>query len=186
MGLRNKLAQYKEYKNGVSHCTFNPEGPGVVRIHLIPPKFRLFRSNAYIVILNGYYLLPIGYSWALVLSNFMREVNRFDGMPIREADEDAILRNTIQNVRKVYPSASEAEVQADLQELLDVLFAVARGNDPEVEIEKLSIRAYGKNMTAPHRMDLMVSAMTDSCGKWQCNQKCGFCYAAGQQMAAVE
>lgn len=186
MGLRNKIAQYKEYKNGVSHCTFNPEGPGVVRIHLIPPKFRLFRSNAYIVILNGYYLLPIGYSWALVLSNFMREVNRFDGMPIREADEDAILRNTIQNVRKVYPSASEAEVQADLQELLDVLFAVARGNDPEVEIEKLSIRAYGKNMTAPHRMDLMVSAMTDSCGKWQCNQKCVFCYAAGQQMAAVE
>ena len=54
MGLHNKIAQYKEYKNGVSHCTFNPEGPGVVRIHLIPPKFRLFRSSAYIVILNGY------------------------------------------------------------------------------------------------------------------------------------
>ena len=33
MGLQNKIAQYREYKNGVSHCTFNPEGPGVVRIH---------------------------------------------------------------------------------------------------------------------------------------------------------
>lgn len=85
MGLQNKIAQYREYRNGVSHCTFSPEGPGVVRIHLIPPKFRLLRSSAYIVILNGYYLLPIGYSWALLLSSFMEEVNKFDGKPITDS-----------------------------------------------------------------------------------------------------
>ena len=186
MGLQNKIAQYREYKNGVSHCTFNPEGPGVVRIHLIPPKFRLFRSSAYIVILNGYYLLPLGYSWALILSNFMKEVNRFDGKPITEADGKMIVENTARNVRKVYPSVPKKDIEEDLEELLDVLFAVARGNDPDAEIEKLSIRAYRDNMTAPHRMDLMVSAMTDSCGKWQCNQKCVFCYAAGQQMGKTK
>ena len=182
MGIQNRIAQYREYKNGVSHCTFNPEGPGVVWIHLIPPKFRLFRSSAYIVILNGYYLLPLGYSWALILSNFMKEVNRFDAKPIAEADEEMILEKTVRNVRKVYPTVPKEEIEEDLEELLDVLFAVARGNDPDAEIEKLSIRAYRDNMTAPHRMDLMVSAMTDSCGKWQCNQKCVFCYAAGQEM----
>ena len=186
MGLQNKIAQYREYKNGVSHCTFNPEGPGVVRIHLIPPKFRLFRSSAYIVILNGYYLLPLGYSWALILSNFMKEVNRFDGKPITEADGKMIVENTARNVRKVYPSVPKKDIEEDLEELLDVLFAVARGNNPDAEIEKLSIRAYRDNMTAPHRMDLMVSAMTDSCGKWQCNQKCVFCYAAGQQMGKTK
>ena len=186
MGLQNKIAQYKEYKNGVSHCTFNPEGPGVVRIHLIPPKFRLFRSSAYIVILNGYYLLPLGYSWALILSNFMKEVNRFDGKPITEADGKMIVENTARNVRKVYPSVPKKDIEEDLEELLDVLFAVAKGNNPDAEIEKLSIRAYRDNMTAPHRMDLMVSAMTDSCGKWQCNQKCVFCYAAGQQMGKTK
>ena len=186
MGLQNKIAQYREYKNGVSHCTFNPEGPGVVRIHLIPPKFRLFRSSAYIVILNGYYLLPLGYSWALILSNFMKEVNRFDGKPITEADGKMIVQNTARNVRKVYPSVPKKDIEEDLEDLLDVLFAVARGNDPDAEIEKLSIRAYRDNMTAPHRMDLMVSAMTDSCGKWQCNQKCVFCYAAGQQMGKTK
>ena len=186
MGLQNKIAQYREYKNGVSHCTFNPEGPGVVRIHLIPPKFRLFRSNAYIVILNGYYLLPLGYSWALILSNFMKEVNQFDGKPITEADEEIIVENTVRNVRKVYPSVPKKDIEEDLEELLDVLFAVARGNDPDAEIEKLSIRDYRDNMTAPHRMDLMVSAMTDSCGKWQCNQKCVFCYAAGQEMGKTK
>ena len=183
MGIQNKIAQYREYKNGVSHCTFNPEGPGVVRIHLIPPKFRLLRSNAYIVILNGYYLLPLGYSWALILSNFMKQVNQFDGKPISEAEETAIFKNTVNNVHKVYPTVPKKDIEKDLDELLDVLFAVARGNDPEMEIEKLSIRAYRDNMTAPHRMDLMVSAMTDTSGKWQCNQKCVFCYAAGQQMA---
>lgn len=182
MGLQNKVAQYREYRNGVSHCTFNPEGPGVVRIHLIPPRFRLLRSSAYIVILNGYYLLPIGYSWALLLSSFMEEVNKFDGKPITEADESHIAEQTIRRVRRVYPTVSKDAIAEDLEELLEVLFAVARGNDPDAEIEKLSIRAYRDNMTAPHRMDLMVSAMTDGDGKWQCNQKCLFCYAAGQEM----
>jgi MoaA/NifB/PqqE/SkfB family radical SAM enzyme len=183
MGLQNKIAQYRQYKNGVSHCTFNPEGPGVVRIHLIPPKFRLFRSNAYIVILNGYYLLPIGYSWAIVLSNFMKFVNEFDGKPITKTDEDAIVTKTIKSVRKVYPTVPKDEIKEDLDYLLDVIFAVAHGNNPDADIEKLSIRAYRNNMTAPHRMDLMVSAMTDQNGNWQCNQKCLFCYAAGQKMA---
>ena len=186
MGIPNKIAQYREYKSGVAHCTFNPEGPGVVRIHLIPPKFRLFRSSAYIVILNGYYLLPLGYSWALILSNFMKEVNRFDGKPITEADEAAIAERTVRSVRRVYPTVPKKDIEEDLEDLLDVLFAVARGNDPDAEIEKLSIRAYGHNMTAPHRMDLMVSAMTDEQGKWQCNQKCVFCDAAGQEMAKTK
>jgi len=186
MGLKNKIAQYREYKRGISHCTFNPEGPGVVRIHLIPPKFRLLRSSAYIVILNGYYLLPLGYSWALILSNFMKEVNQFDGKPITQDDEKAIADRTVRSVRKVYPYVPTKDIEEDLAYLLDVLFAVARGNDPEAEIEKLSIRAYGDNMTAPHRMDLMVSAMTDAYGKWQCNQKCIFCYAAGQEMGKTK
>lgn len=184
MGLLNKLAQYREYRSGVSHCTFNPEGPGVVRIHLIPPRFRLFRSSAWIVILNGYYLLPVGYSWALLLANFMKEVNKFDGRPISPDDEDAIVENTIRALRKVYPTVPRDDIEDDLEELLEVLFAVATGGDPDTEIEKLSIRAYADNMTAPHRMDLMVSAMTDGEGRWQCNQKCRFCYAAGQQLSA--
>ncbi len=180
MSIQNLIAQYKEYKNGISHCTFNPEGPGVVRIHLVPPKFRLFGDRAYIVILNGYYLLPLGYSWALLLSNFMKEVNVFNGRPITERDEDRIFKNTVKNTLSVYPSMSKDDIEGDLEFILRVLFAVARGDDPEVEIEKLSLRQYSKNMTAPHRMDLLVSAMTDENGKWQCNQKCTFCYAAGQ------
>lgn len=37
-------------------------------------------------------------------------------------------------------------------------------------------------MTAPHRMDLMISSMEKD-GHWNCNQKCLHCYAAGQNYA---
>lgn len=186
MSIQNLFAQYKQYKKGISHCTFNPKGPGVVRIHLVPPKFRLFSDRTYIVILNGYYMLPLGYSWALLLSEFMEEVNAFDGKPITESDEEHIFKNTVKKVASVYPSVSKIHIEEDLHFLLKVLFAVAKGNDPEVEIEKLSLRKYSKHMTAPHRMDLLVSAMTDQSGKWQCNQKCIFCYAAGQCKSSAE
>ena len=95
MSIKNKLAQKREWQKGVKHCTFNPNGPGVVRIHLIPPKFNVFKSTSYIVILNGYYLLPLGYSWAIMLSKFIGEVNKFEGKPINDNDYYAIFEKTV-------------------------------------------------------------------------------------------
>ena len=184
MGLFNIRAQKKEWEKGVRHCTLNPNGPGVVRIHLVPPRFRWFRRSEYIVILNGYYLLPLGYSWAVLLSRFMEEVNRYDGKPITEADRETIAERAVRATARVYRFVGKESIRADLEEMLNILFSVAHGGKPDAEIEKLSLRAYAPNMTAPHRMDLMVSAMTDENGQWKCNQKCRFCYAAGQTMSA--
>lgn len=185
MSIKNKLAQRKAYAVGIKHCTFNPDGPGVVRIHLIPPKFRLFGNAPYIVILNGYYLLPLGYAWAILLSAFIDEVNRHEGSEIDDACEAEIVERTLDAVHRVYPGVRRELFARDLDTILEVLFAVATGRNVDVEIEKLSIRAYANHMTAPHRMDLMISAMTDAEGRWQCNQKCIFCYAAGQKQASV-
>lgn len=184
MGLFNIKAQYKTYKAGVHHCTFNPEGPGVVRIHLIPPKFSFFGRKPYIVILNGYYLMPLGYSWAVLLSLFMDEVNMFDGKPIKENDWEEITARTVKNALKAYPFTDESNLREDLKYMTEILFSVARGQGTDAQIERLSIRSYSDNMTAPHRMDLMISAMHDSYGNWKCNQKCKFCYAAGQKLSA--
>ena len=186
MGLLNKIAEYRELKSGVKHCTFNPDGPGVVRIHLIPPKFRLLKNSSYIVILNGYYLLPLGYSWAIMLSSFMKETNEYDGREISDSDYEKIINNTLKSVKKVYPLTSKKEIREDLFSMLDVLFAIAKGETVDIDIEKMSIRSYAKNMYAPHRMDLMVSAMTDRDGRWKCNQKCLFCYAGGEKLAAAK
>ena len=186
MGIKNKIAQYHEWKSGVKHCTFDPDGPGVVRMHLVPPKFNIFRNAPYILILNGYYLLPLGYSWAIMLSAFMEEVNKFDGKPISDDDMATVTANTVRHTRIVYPAIEEDEIREDLEDMLYVIFEIAHGGKPDAEIEKLSIRSYAAHMSAPHRMDLMVSAMTDENGKWKCNQKCVFCYAAGQKHACTE
>ncbi len=186
MGLLNKIAQYKELKSGVKHCTFNPSGPGVVRIHLIPPKLRLLENSSYVVILNGYYLLPLGYSWAIMLSAFMSEVNKYDDREITDADYGRIFEKTVKNTLKVYPLTPKQEIRDDLSYMLDVIFAVARGEGTDGDIEKMSIRSYSKNMYAPHRVDLMISAMTDGEGRWKCNQKCLFCYAAGEKLSCAK
>ena len=49
----------------------------------------------------------------------------------------------------------------------------------------MTLGEYAPFMTAPHRMDLMVSAMTRE-GHWNCNQKCLHCYATGQVQADVK
>ncbi len=185
MSIKSKLAQYRDHKSGIKHCTFDPKGPGVVRIHLIPPRFSLFRSSSYIVILNGYYLLPLGYSWALLLSHFIEETNRYNGIPLDDTATENIRDRTLDAMYKIYPDADRALISDDLDEILDIIFEVARGGKPNAEIERLSIRSYASRMEAPHRMDLMISAMTDSCGTWKCNQKCSFCYAAGQSYSSV-
>ena len=152
MGIKNKIAQYKEWKSGVKHCTFNPDGPGVVRIHMVPPKFNLFKNAPYIVILNGYYLLPIGYSWAILLSTFIEEVNTFDGKEMSEEDVNSVFENTIKKTRHIYSHVPEDVLNEDLEEILDIIFEIAHGGSTDAEIEKLSVRAYAGRMSAPHRM----------------------------------
>ena len=117
MGLLNKFAAWRETKRGVKHCTFNPKGPGVVRIHLIPPRFSLFKNPPYIVILNGYYLLPLGPSWALLLSHFIDEVNAFDGKPITDEAYKAIAERTVRRTAKAYPLVSKGALYEDLLDM---------------------------------------------------------------------
>lgn len=180
--FKNKLAQRREWKKGVKHCTFDPKGPGVVRIHLVPPKFRWFGNPSHVVILNGYYLLPLGYSWAVLLSHFIDEVNRFDGREITQEDEAQIFSETVRKTKKVYSSVRKEAMEEDLYEMLEVLFSVAHGNKPDAEIEVLSVREYAPHMSAPHRMDLMICGMADAEGRRTCNQNCLFCYAENQPL----
>ena len=65
---------------GVSHTTLNPRGPGVVRIHLVPPKHPLREPSA--VILNGQDILPVNPSWTVLLNEFITQVNRYPDRPL--------------------------------------------------------------------------------------------------------
>ena len=171
--------------NRVAHTTLNPYGPGVVRIHLVPPKFSLQNTPPSVVILNGTDIIPINMSWAILLDTFIDEVNWYEGKEITPGAMEVVVRRTMERVKKVYPRTEAKKLKEDLWKIVRTLMDVAYGIEPSENIGYMTLGEYAPNMTAPHRIDLMVSAMTSE-GKWHCNQKCLHCYAAGQEQAEVK
>ena len=168
--------------NEVHHTTLNPEGPGVVRIHLVPPVLQNGELGASCAIINGQDVIPVNRSWSILLTEFIRQVNRYAGQPVSEQDVESILDQTVRAVRRVYPLVGKKRLRNDVYRIMKTFQQIARGEPTEEEICYTSIGDYAPLMRAPHRMDLMLSAMTKN-GAWHCNQKCVHCYAAGQPQA---
>ena len=165
----------------VRHITLDPKGRGVLRIHMIPP--RQDADNApFLLLLNGSRLVPLNLSWAILLANFMDRLEPFTGVEITESDWNAMAAGAVAETYKTYPFTSKEQLAGDLATMIRSLVAIARGQEPEAEVAPLTLGEYAPEMTAPHRMDLMVSAMTRG-GAWHCNQKCLHCYAAGQPLS---
>lgn len=165
----------------VRHITLDPKGRGVLRIHMIPP--RQDADNApFLLLLNGSRLVPLNLSWAILLANFMDRLEPFTGVEITESDWNAMAAGAVAETHKTYPFTSKEQLSDDLATMIRSLVAIARGQEPEAEVAPLTLGEYAPEMTAPHRMDLMVSAMTHG-GAWHCNQKCLHCYAAGQPLS---
>ena len=165
----------------VRHITLDPKGRGVLRIHMIPP--RQDADNApFLLLLNGSRLVPLNLSWAILLANFMDRLEPFTGVEIAESDWTAMAAGAVAETHKTYPFTSKEQLSDDLATMIRPLVAIARGQEPEAEVAPLTLGEYAPEMTAPHRMDLMVSAMTRG-GAWHCNQKCLHCYAAGQPLS---
>ena len=56
----------------VLHTTLNPDGPGAIRIHLIPPKKEENALNPSIAIINGTDIIPVNFAWAVILAELIR------------------------------------------------------------------------------------------------------------------
>ena len=165
----------------VRHITLDPKGRGVLRIHMIPP--RQDADNApFLLLLNGSRLVPLNLSWAILLANFMDRLEPFAGVEITESDWNAMAAGAVAETHKTYPFTSKERLSDDLATMIRSLVAIARGQEPEAEVAPLTLGEYAPEMTAPHRKDLMVSAMTRG-GARHCNQKCLHCYAAGQPLS---
>ena len=183
MNLKERMYQLKHLRE-VKHTTLDPNGPGVVRIFLVPPRPSKL-GHPCVVILNGRDILPLNHAWAVMLSEFIDQVNARSGRPLTEIDFREIKQATLRRMKQIYHKTSYATLREDLEHIFSVIISIARGKTPDAEIPYMSIGEYAHVMNAPHRMDLMVSAMTRN-GCWHCNQKCTNCYAAGQHQAEVE
>lgn len=186
--MKQMTIREKKYRRAhldcVRHITLDPNGPGVVRMHMIPPK-SADPADPFLLLLNGAQLVPLNLSWAILLANFMDELEPYAGREIGEEDWGHLMAAAVETTHKVYPLTKRSALASDLHLMLTSLIAIARGREPEAEVGVLTLGEYAPRMSAPHRMDLMVSAMTKD-GAWHCNQKCLHCYAAGQPMGEMQ
>ena len=190
MNPEKRVREYAQRNfNEVYHCTLNPDGPGVVRIYLVPPLVEDADGSdevgASIAIINGQDVIPVNTSWSILLIEFIRAVNRYDGKAVTDKDVEDIQAATCKAVRKVYPFISKKRLRDDLYTIMKTFSQVARGEQVDEAIDYVPLGEYAPLMRAPHRMDLLVSAMTAD-GRWNCNQKCVHCYAAGQEQSSEE
>ncbi len=169
----------------VLHTTLNPNGPGAIRIHLIPPKKEENTLNPSVAIINGTDIVPVNFAWAVMLAEMIRETNKYDGKEIGEDDIRSILDRSAENVKRIIPVFSKKRIERDIETIWQTLRQIAYREEVTTDVRYMSIGEYAEYMSAPHRMDLMVSSMTKD-GKWHCNQKCVHCYAADQVHAEEE
>ena len=125
--------------------------------------------------------MPLNLSWAILLANLMDQLQAYEGQDLAEDQWEALLSAAVEETHRTYPRTKKQLLANDMHLMLTSLVAIAQGREPEAEVGLLSLSDYAPEMTAPHRMDLMVSAMEQN-GAWHCNQKCLHCYAAGQPM----
>ena len=180
MSIRKYLKECQE----VYHTTLDPNGPGAIRIHLVPPR-RLKPGIPWVVIINGYSILPLQTSWAILLKEFIVALNESKGESLDEEDINSLVGHVIKRVKDIYKDAKDEDIKEDLNSIIDVLLAISKNEEPKLKIGLLSLGEYAKDLRAPHRMDLMISSMTkNKC--WHCNQKCLLCYAGDERLANVE
>ena len=176
------VSRYRKQHQEVRQVTFNPQGPGVVRIHLIPPRNTKNGKVESVVILNGQYVIPLGHSWSILLECFMDQLESHAGHTITIEDLAVIHSAALKDAKKVFTFVPVKKLKTDLHLIINTLCDIAYEHVPNVKVGGMSIREYSKYMSAPHRMDLLVSPMTIN-GCWHCNQKCLHCYAANQEYA---
>ena len=75
----------------VRHTTLDPRGPGVVRLHMIPPGTE-DPNDPFLLLINGAKLVPLNLSWAVLLANFMDQLEPYAGREIGPEDWDAMAR----------------------------------------------------------------------------------------------
>lgn len=97
--MSKEIKEYLNSINEVSQITFNPNGPGSVRVHLIPPK-KIKLGVAWVVIVNGQDVLPLTTGWAILLREFINVATQYDGKELDDAEIKKLLNLTVTNVKK--------------------------------------------------------------------------------------
>ena len=146
MFISKRVRKYAAENFGeVRHTTLNPEGPGVVRIHLIPPKYEGKKGEEpgkSVAIINGQDIIPVNFAWSILLCEFIGEVNKYRGRPLGDAETDKIVAATIRDVRRVFPLLPKKRVTEDIWRIMNAFRQVAARQPVDEAVGYMSIGEY--------------------------------------------
>lgn len=163
MTIRELLYQ-KKYLNQVIHATLNPNGPGAVQIHMIPPKFSPIRPLPSLLVLNGQKILPLNLSWAILFSCFLSEVSECSQGELSPEKLKEITDRAIVNARSVYRQSTYEELRNDLELITRTLCDVAYGKTPRTKIGKISTKDFMAYTKIPFNLELKMETLSDTWG----------------------
>jgi MoaA/NifB/PqqE/SkfB family radical SAM enzyme len=185
MKILNPIAVIRRRKEEADaipiQCTWDPMGPGVIRLHLVPPRQSWdLRRHASLLHINGQHIIPLNHGNAALLRIFMQELSG-SAVPNEEVSEEqmrGILERTASKMHYLYPEESKDRFIGDLGRLQNLIQRVAFGQPvPELEGKSMTLAEYAPHMRAPFRMDLAVAPMRIN-DVWACPNACVICYAA--------
>lgn len=178
-----KLNKYLKTCDKVYSATLDPRSACALRLHLVPPA-KLKPNVPWVLIINGYSLIPLQSAWAVLLKEFLERLENSGGFDIGSNRINKIADETVENVSKIFKSTPKNIIAKDLADMLETFKTIAAGEIPAADIGYTTLKDYAKFMSAPHRMDLMVAAIEKD-GHWNCNQKCLHCYCKNQALAGA-
>lgn len=177
--FKNTYRKKEAWNEGVAHVTLDPNGPGVARMHLVPPKPHLIKDPPSLLIINGTFFLPVGPSWSLILRTFFKELQKYceNKRDILPEEIDAIEKAVVSKVCTLYPRTDPKLILDDLKEIVTLAVNIAtKGDIPKEALSGMDLEEYSRYMTAPHRMDLILAPMSIN-NKRACPLECVCCYA---------
>jgi MoaA/NifB/PqqE/SkfB family radical SAM enzyme len=180
------VGRREEADAAITQCTWDPKSPGVIRLHLVPPRPG-WRRRASLLYINGQHIIPLRHGRAALLRTFMNELTAAvtPGQEVSEEQMRPILERTADKMHRLYPSTPAERFLGDLGHLQDMIGRIAGGGEvPELEGQALTLAQYAPYLRGPMRMDLAVMPMRLD-GEWACPLACAICYAAKGEAMAV-
>ena len=92
-----KLNKYLKTCDKVYSATLDPRSACALRLHLVPPA-KLKPNVPWVLIINGYSLIPLQSAWAVLLKEFLERLENSGWFDIGSNRINKIADETVENV----------------------------------------------------------------------------------------
>lgn len=175
----NSSAGQLHRDSGMFHVTLDPEGPGVIRLHLRRAEKNLWnllgKPRLSKLWINGTQLLLLEDSAADIVQSII-ETAQDETRPGEEVSLESwrkIKKEIGKRVQNLYPRTPISRIEEDIDYIYGLIVELSEGACPKDLGIEGQIIDY-EEWHIPARMDLMISSMKGS----GCQNACSWCYAA--------